>query len=610
MNTKNTWGLVATAVALFAFIYFFERGSLNSGNGLVAQHRLLNRLQPALVARIEVQTGTNTVTLERTNNNWRLTAPVAYPAYQQRVKDFLDAAGELAWTTKIPATELAKSPRGLADYGLQPPRAQFTLGQNNERLTVKIGDETPVGGQRYVQLDDEIVAYLVDAKIGALLPKSPTAWRDRGLLPGGLAFNRIEIHAGNRVTEIQRDETNQVWRITKPIAARADNVRIKDLIQQWRVWQVDGFLGDNPPASDLERLGSKPPELELILGQGTNNVFAVQFGAAIAEKPELLFALRSTHTNVVVTSQPWVEPLRSLFTEFRDRRLLTFPTNTTDYIEVRSEESFTLLRQTNGAWTVPGQTNFLVDPLLVNEMLLNLNNLDVVAWDMTVDNVTDWAPYGLAPSVQRYGLYSGGTNLPPAGTNSLVAELELGLVKEGRIFARRPEEASAYALSHLATRKLPRALFQLRDRRVWSFSTNEVKRIAIEQEGRKHELVRNAKGVWALGEGFQGSVNLLAVEETVHRLGELRAVKWVDRGPAIAQLYGITPESHGLTLTLQRNGGTEEKLMLRIGTATAARNAVYAAIVMDGQTVVFELPQALHEYIARYLNAPRLPGSN
>jgi hypothetical protein len=610
MNTKNTWGLVATAVALFAFIYLFERGSLNSGNGTVTQHRLLNRLQPALVSRIEVQVGTNATTLERTNNTWRLIAPVAYPAYQAQAKNFLDGCAELAWTTKIPATELAKSPRGLADYGLEPPRSRFVLVQNNERIEVKIGDETPVGGQRYVQLGEEIVAYLVDAKISALLPKSSAAWRDRGLLPAGLAFNRVEIHAGNRVTEFQRDETNQVWRITKPITARADNIRIKDLIQQWRVWEVEGFLGDNPPATDLERLGFKPPELELILGQGTNNVFAVQFGAVIAEKPELLFALRSSHTNVVVTSQPWVEPLRSLFSEFRDRRLLTFPTNTTDYIEVRSEESFTLQRQTNGAWTVPGQTNFVVDTQLVNEMLLNLNNLDVVAWDMTVDNVTDWTPYGLAPSLQRYALYSGGTNLPPAGTNSLVAELELGNAKEGRIFARRPDESSAYALSQLTARKLPRALFQLRDRRVWSFSTNDVKRIAIENEGRKHELVRNAKGVWALGEGFNGIVNLLAVEETVYRLGELRALKWVDRGPAIAQLYGITPESHGITLTLQRNGGPEEKLMLRIGTATPARNAVYAAVVMDGKTVVFELPQALYDYIARHLNAPRPPGSN
>lgn len=604
MNTKNTWGLVAAAAALFAFIFFFERTPLTPPQAV--QHRLLNRLQTALVSRIEVQVGTNAVTLERTNNNWRVIAPVLYPASQQQARNFLDGCAALVYTTTIPATELAKSPRGLADYGLQPPRSQFTLVQNGERTEVKIGDETPVGGQRYVQLGDEIMAYLVDAKVSALIPTYPTAWRDRNLIPNGLVFNRIEVHAGTRVMELQRDETNQVWRITKPIVARADNVRIKDMIQQWRGWPVTGFVSDNPPASDLERLSIMPPEMELLLGQGTNTIFGLQFGLAFKDNPEFVFALRSSHTNLVLAPQQWLEPLRNPFTEFRERRLLTFPTNAPDHIQVQSQESFTLQRQTNGSWQVLEQTNVVVDPQLVNELLLNLNNLDVVAWDLTTDNVTDWTPYGLAPALQRYSLFSGGTNLPPAGTNVLIAELELGSAKEGRIYARRRDENSAYALSQLDARKLPRTLFQLRDRRVWTFSTNDVKHIAIEQEGRQHELVRNAKGVWALAEGSQGIVNPLAVEETVYRLGEMRAVKWVDRGPTVAQLYGITAASHGLTLTLQRNGGPEEKLMLRVGSQTPARNA-YAAVILDGTTVVFELPQALHELVTTYLNAPRLP---
>lgn len=602
MNIKNTWGLVAAAAALFAFIFFFERDPV--APPAASQHRLLNRLQVALVSRIEVQVGTNAVTLERTNNNWRVIAPVMYPALQQQARNFLDGCAELTYTTTIPATELAKSPRGLADYGLQPPRALFTLVQNGERIEVKIGDETPVGGQRYVQLGEEIVAYLVDAKIGSLLPKSPVAWRDVNLMPNGMVFNRIEVHSGTRVMEFQRDETNQVWRITKPIAARADNVRIKDMIQQWRLWPVSAFVSDNPPATELERLGLRPPEMELLLGQGTNAVFALQFGQPFKDNPEFIFALRSSHTNLVLAPQQWLEPLRVPFTEFRERRLLTFPTNAPDHIQVQSQESFTLQRQTNGAWSVLEQTNATVDAQLVNELLLSLNNLDVVAWDKTADNVTDWSQYGLAPALQRYSLYSGGTNPPPAGTSTLVAELELGSTKDGLIYARRRDENSAYALSQLDARKLPRTLFQLRDRRVWTFSTNDVKRITIEQEGRQHELVRNAKGAWSLAEGFQGIVNPLAVEETVYRLGELRAVKWVDRGPAVAQLYGVTAASHGITLTVQRAGGPEEKLMLRVGSLTPARNA-YAAVILDGTTVVFELPQSLHELITTYLNAPR-----
>jgi hypothetical protein len=158
------------------------------------------------------------------------------------------------------------------------------------------------------------------------------------------------------------------------------------------------------------------------------------------------------------------------------------------------------------------------------------------------------------------------------------------------------------------TEKLPHTLFDLRDRQVWSFATNEVKRISIEQEGRLHELVRNDKSIWALAEGFQGSLNPFAVEEAVFRLGQMRASRWVDRGPQAAARYGITASSHGITLTLQRNGGPEEKRMLRIGNLTPTRSA-YAAVVMDGTTVVFELPLDVYEYVDRYLNAPKLPRS-
>jgi hypothetical protein len=235
-----------------------------------------------------------------------------------------------------------------------------------------------------------------------------------------------------------------------------------------------------------------------------------------------------------------------------------------------------------------------------------LNSLDAV--EFTKDNVTDWAAYGLAPVSQRYTLFSGGTNLPPSGTNTLVAQLDLGNVDGFKIFARRPDEASVYALLVSTTEKLPHTLFDLRDRQVWSFATNEVKRISIEQEGRLHELVRNDKSIWAIAEGFQGSLNPFAVEEAVFRLGQMRAARWVARGPQAAARYGITASSHGITLTLQRNGGPEEKRMLRIGNLTPTRSA-YAAVVMDGTTVVFELPQELYEYVDRYLNAPRLPRS-
>lgn len=601
MNTKNTWGLVAAAAALFAFIFFVERPGTRPAKP--ADHKLLPGLQVALISRIEIKHGTNQVIVERTNDTWRLVAPVSYPAMQNRIKDFLDRASKLVWTGTISAADLAKSPNGLVDYGLQPPLAQFALIQNTQRLEVKIGEQTLADGQRYVQVGDEVLAYLVDERIGSILPLTANSWRDTYVLPqNGFTFNRVEVRTGQGIREFQRDETNQLWRITKPIAARADNVRFKDWLRQLRAWNIygNGFVDNPAPTLDT---GLSAPELALVLAQGTNEVFGLQFGNHITNN--VVYARRSQHSNVVVLADQLLEPLRGSPNEFRDRRLLTFPPASVDLVKVQSEESFTLQRQTNGTWRVLEQTNFVVDTALANEMLLNLNGLDV--FEFVKDVVTDWMPYGLSPAVHQYQLFHGGTNLPPAGTDALVAELDLGRTTAGTIFARRPDEASVYSLTEIEAKKLPRSLYQLRDRRVWNFTTNEVKRVIIEQDGRKRELVKNSKGTWSMAPGTQGILNPFAVEETLYRLGELRAVKWLPRTQGNLARYGITAQSHALTLVLDRDG-KEQRLGLRLGSLTPTRD-VYAAVVLDDTPVLFELPQALHDYLTSYLNAPPPPGA-
>ena len=597
---------MAIAAALFAFIYFVERPATKSSKPV--DHALLPGLQTALISRIEFKLGTNNIQFERTNDAWRVVSPVTYPAMQQRLKDFLDRASKLVWTGTVSASDISRSTNGLVDYGLQPPQAQFTLVQNSRRIEVKIGNKTITDGQRYVQLGDQVQAYLVDEKILGILPQTRDYWRDSFVLPqAGLNFNRVEVRTARGVLEFQKEETNQMWRISKPISARADNIRFKDWLQHIRTWDLYAFV-DTPPAN-LDSIGLKTPELELIFAQSTNEVFNLQVGAVVTNN--LVFARRSLHSNIVVVANQHLEPLNGNVNEFRDRRLLTYPTNQVDIIKVQSTDSFTLQRLTNGNWQLLEQTNYVVDKVLVNDMLQNMNTLDVLSPNAELsgfvkDVVTDLSPYGLDRPAHSYQLYSN-TNQP--GTNTLVAELDLGAESQesGTIFARRPDESSVYRLMNFDAQKLPRALYQIRDRRIWNFTTNDVKQIIIEQGGHKRELVKNPKGVWGLAPGYQGIVNPFAVEETLYRLGEMRAVRWLASGQASMTKPGYNLQNYAVTVVLDREG-KEERLVLRIGNQTPNRNA-YAAVILDGKPVVFELPLAVYDYVTSYLNAPPPPGA-
>jgi hypothetical protein len=104
---------------------------------------------------------------------------------------------------------------------------------------------------------------------------------------------------------------------------------------------------------------------------------------------------------------------------------------------------------------------------------------------------------------------------------------------------------------------------------------------------------------WAFAPGSQGVINEFAVEETVHRLGELFAVRWVDRGSQHRARYGLSDTSHRLTVESKQGG----KWTVEFGTAAVSGNPC-AAIQIDGQDWFFEFPWALYNYVQSYLTVP------
>jgi hypothetical protein len=612
MNPKHTRVLVVLALGLFAFIYFYERHLYDDRSRVTVAPKLFPELVVAKVSRIEIiGVGQQTLRAERVNDNWALTAPVNYPAQQTGIAAFLNACRQLVTYSTIPATVLANQPRGLADYGLQPPTARVILQHGGERLELKVGARTPVGEQLYLQIGDVNQVQVIDASFLNLLPHTIYDWRDPALLSlSGVAFNRLEVRSGLRGFEVQRDQPNQPWRLTKPMQTRADNPKLNYLIQQFQTWRVPQFVTDDPRA-DLEPFGLQPPEAELTFGQGTNDLIRVQFGSSPTNYPGHVYARRLSHTNIVLVPREWLEMLRAPFTEFRDRRLLTFAPGAVNRIEVQSRESFTVLRQTNNLWRVGEPYNFPADDALVNDLMGTLGGLEVVERDGFVKDVVtpaDFVNYGLAPPAGQYALYANLTNTAAIPTNQVLAEIalsgnsQLEKIQLDRVLVRRGGEDSVYAVARGEVERLPKAAFELRDRQLWHFAATNVSRISVSQDGRTRNLFRNAKQQWEFAPDSQGILNDFSLEETLHRLGQLRAEAWVAQGADKLATFGIKDQPHTITLTIG-NGGQPEVLRLEFGRLSPTRQP-YAAVTLDGQPVVFKFPQALHADVLRDLIAP------
>jgi hypothetical protein len=148
---------------------------------------------------------------------------------------------------------------------------------------------------------------------------------------------------------------------------------------------------------------------------------------------------------------------------------------------------------------------------------------------------------------------------------------------------------------------LPHSAWQLRDRRVWSFTTNQVTRLSVRHNGYVRQLIRNSSGAWALAPGSEGMIIPEAVEEALYRLGDLRAAVWVARGEEQKAHFGFTNDlNYKLTMEL-KNG--EKPLTLEFG-GIAQSAYRYAMAPVDGQNWIFEFPIALHLQLMQLLYNP------
>jgi hypothetical protein len=225
--------------------------------------------------------------------------------------------------------------------------------------------------------------------------------------------------------------------------------------------------------------------------------------------------------------------------------------------------------------------------------------------------VTDFKTlYDLSPPLRRYLLKGASTNAVGTSAEPLLAELDLGSVLDNKVFARRPDEATVYSLTRAQVSRLPRTSWQLRSRRVWNFTTNQIHRVTIRHRNQTKTLQRSPSATWSLVEGSGVILKVNPVlEEIMFQLGELRANAWLDKGDANRAMFGFTDTSDRIAIEL-RNGEKPIMHVLEFGRGGLSPTQLpYALAEIEGQTWIFEFPPELHFLVIRDLFQPFFPPS-
>jgi hypothetical protein len=590
MNTKNTWVWLVFAAVLFASIFVFDRYLRPVPEPV---RNILSGLQPSAVTSVQVTpAGALEIRADRKAGSWQLVKPIVYPAQPAAIGALLGALQKLTQATRITAADLHEQHATDADFGFDPPQSSIVIEAGDQRWQLRIGNKTPPGDQVYLRVVGMDGAFVVDAAWLKFIPSSVNEWRDTALVDApDMDCDWIIFTNNTKVIELRRDATNHLWRMIRPLHARANDARITDALQQLQAATITQFVTDDPKA-DLTTYGLQPADLDLWLGRGTNFVAGLHAGKNPPGDATQVYVQREGWNTVATTAKAALAVWHGAVNDFRDPYLLELNAPVAE-IEVRGEYDYTLQREGANGWKVAGE-KFPADADSVQSFIQVLASLRVAEFTRSAVTTPDLPAYGLDHPSLQITLRSA-----VGDTNAVITQLMFGTNQDNKVYVRRPDEDFIYAISTNDFNRFPESGWEFRDLRIWNFKESDVVQITLHQNGQTREILHNGVNKWSLAPGSQGIINSPAIEETTHRFGGLATPGWVARGLPNPERLGFRPGN--LSATFQLKAG--QKLTVDFGAELPSHTAL-AAVTLEGERWVFVFPPVLYQFVTSYLVIP------
>lgn len=243
MRPRTTLILFAIALLAAGFIFFYERRQPDTHERAALSRLLLNVPEEA-IKKMEFTNAAGRVRLERqASGGWQLTAPVKDRADRDAVAEILKLASSTEVISRLEDEETAQK-KELKELGLtaeKQARVVFYL-EDGKSWSVTLGNAAAAEGSVYAQVQEGSAAPagVLIARAGRasnLLGRSPSEWRDPRLVEA-LAddLTRVAFTVDGQTVAMERkqldDDTTKnlvaLWRITEPIAERADQKLLND----------------------------------------------------------------------------------------------------------------------------------------------------------------------------------------------------------------------------------------------------------------------------------------------------------------------------------------------------------------------------------------------
>lgn len=340
MRTKVTLALIFLNVALFFFIFKFERNWRTEAASLEARKRVLGP-EAADIRTLEITTlaRTGEFSLERKRDTWTLTKPLEWPANQHAARTIVNELQTLEHEASFTVADAAKNGQSLTDFGLDKPRMTVAFASGDPAIgggaprpatVLRIGLTTVDDKRLYVLSPDGDRVHVVRRSLLDSLSVQLAQLRADTLLSIRVYEARsLLVQAGAAGARIRLRRDGNRWTFESPITARASKTAIELAISDLNALTAKSF-----PSAPTGPLPSAAPALRVAIeGNGRQETLllgepvpAPTGGPAAAKTdPEYFAQLEGRNALfTVVVPAPLMAQLRNAQETLREKRILDF----------------------------------------------------------------------------------------------------------------------------------------------------------------------------------------------------------------------------------------------------------------------------------------------
>jgi hypothetical protein len=477
VNPRTTAVLFAVALALGAFVWFYEIGGEDQRRAAEEREkRLFPGVEAAAIDWIALRTSDGRdARIERREGRWTLVAPLEFPADDFSSDAIASALAELASASSF------EEPQPPEVYGLDQAANEVRFAAGGQEHALRTGAATPLGGNTYAAVVGAKAVHAVPTFRVNALRKSLDDLRDKRILSfDEAAVKRVSASWPEGRVVLARADGE--WRIEAPVEGAADPETVKDLLADLSYLRAVSFADAPPPDAET---GLDAPAFALTLELGEPGAAEAGEEAAAGSAPETPPAAEPRRLSFAVGAavddeHRWVRAERPTLYRIRAERLEDFPRELMAYrfkqvakfaildaekLEIafrppQGEPVAVTATRSEGEWS---SEPLALEPAKIQRLVDELSRLEASAILAESAGEQELRGLGLDPPRVSFAV----TGAPAEGEEGpgRLAEVRLGeLQSDGGLVAQAAGRPALFRLDPALAEHLPVSLDALRER--------------------------------------------------------------------------------------------------------------------------------------------------